>query len=58
MAWRLTSRHSAGRPHSGFPSIWKFLTEGQVPLAAALALNLLWFVVFVWITWLINNGLQ
>ncbi len=46
MTWKLTSRHSAGWPHRGFPSVWEFITEGQVPLAAALALNLLWFAVF------------
>lgn len=52
-------------PHSSFhgrgraaPGWWTFVVKGQAPLAAALALNVLWFLVLAWSANLIVNGLK
>ena len=57
MPWRYPhpSFHGRGRTAPGW---WTFVIKGQGPLAAALALNVLWLVILLWSTIFIVNGLK
>jgi len=40
------------------PGWWTFVLKGQGPIAAALALNLLWVAIFAWSVNLVVSGLR
>ena len=57
MLWRHAHRSSGGHA-SVPPGWWMFVIRGQGPLAAALAMNVLWFVILAGIASLVVGGLQ
>ena len=57
MLWRHAHRSLLGEASTS-PRWWTFVIKEQGPLAAALAVNLLWFVVLAWCASLIVVGLR
>ncbi len=57
MPWRYPHPSFHGRGHTAL-GWWLFVIKGQGPLAAALALNVLWFAILAWSANLVVNGLR
>ena len=57
MPWRYPHPSFHGREHTTL-GWWTFVLKGQGPLAAALILNVMWFVILAWSVSLIVSGLK
>lgn len=57
MLWGHAHRSSRGNAFAP-PGWWLFVIKGQGPLAAAMALNVLWFVILAWGASLIVGGMR